>query len=320
MKKAALSCLWAVITAIMFCSSVNSLRSIVASARRQSTTHNYFTAVSRASVVYSPTHSVRSIALPQISRSHTYSSPLSGKQSRSMASTDDATEAEDTSVKGKLMKMWKNYGVVTIGTYLSIYVSVLSSFYFALDYDVFKASTFGLDPAAAVQKVCDLVEYYSGNNFLPGYIREHPKVGTFAIAWVMTKFTEVRPDSKPNPATNPNRAQIAPHLSPFSLFCSARSLTLSLSTPLRHEAPAYRPGYQRRPVHRQIFEVRPRKGREGKEPVVYPLLVSWPLFVSPFPWPHLHYETPTINRTCADIFVKSLICYESETIGKCRSF
>lgn len=30
----------------------------------------------------------------------------------------------------------------------------------------------------------------TGNVSLPGYIRDHPRVGTFAIAWVMTKFTE----------------------------------------------------------------------------------------------------------------------------------
>ncbi len=37
---------------------------------------------------------------------------------------------------------------------------------------------------------CNIFEMVTGNTFLPGYIREHPRVGTFAIAWVMTKFTE----------------------------------------------------------------------------------------------------------------------------------
>lgn len=99
-------------------------------------------------------------------------------------------EEVDNSLKGKVKSLWKNYGVVAIGTYFGIYVSVLSSLFFALDYDVFNASTFGFDPVAAVQKVCDLVESATGNSFLQGYIRENPRVGTFAIAWVMTKFTE----------------------------------------------------------------------------------------------------------------------------------
>lgn len=102
----------------------------------------------------------------------------------------DKNTPEDTSLKGKIKALWKNYGIVAIGTYAGIYVSVLSSVFFALEYDVFNAATFGFDPAAAVQKVCDLVEYSTGNKGLPAYIREHPKVGTFAIAWVMTKFTE----------------------------------------------------------------------------------------------------------------------------------
>ena len=32
---------------------------------------------------------------------------------------------------------------------------------------------------------------------LPGYIREHPRIGTFAIAWVMTKVTSPEPSSPP---------------------------------------------------------------------------------------------------------------------------
>jgi hypothetical protein len=36
----------------------------------------------------------------------------------------------------------------------------------------------------------EIVETVTGNHAVPGYIRENPRVGTFAIAWVMTKFTE----------------------------------------------------------------------------------------------------------------------------------
>jgi len=123
----------------------------------------------------------------------------SSSTSLKMAKRDDqkvvlgattAEEEEDVSVKGRLKLLWKRYGLVAIGTYLGIYVSVLSSVFYALDYDVFRASTLGLDPVAAVKKVCDLVESATGNTSLPGYIRENPRVGTFAVAWVMTKFTE----------------------------------------------------------------------------------------------------------------------------------
>ena len=93
-------------------------------------------------------------------------------------------------VKGGVKLLWKRYGMVAIGTYLGIYLSVLSSLFFSLDYDIFRSSTFGLDPAAAVQKVCDLVEQWTGNTSLPGFFRDHPRAGTFAVAWVMCKFTE----------------------------------------------------------------------------------------------------------------------------------
>jgi len=47
-----------------------------------------------------------------------------------------------------------------------------------------------MDPIAAVEKVTYLFEEITGSKSLPAYIRENPRVGTFAIAWVMTKVTE----------------------------------------------------------------------------------------------------------------------------------
>lgn len=91
---------------------------------------------------------------------------------------------------GKIKYMWKNYGSIAIGTYLSVYVVTLSSVFLCVDADVFNAASVGLDPISAIKKVCDIYEKVTGSNSLPGYIRDHPTVGTFAIAWVMTKFTE----------------------------------------------------------------------------------------------------------------------------------
>ena len=97
---------------------------------------------------------------------------------------------ENPGFKNKLKLLWSKYGVVTAVTYFSIYGSTLAGLYFSLEYDIFHASTLGFDPAQTVQGVCDTVERVTGNNALPEYIREYPKVGTFAIAWIITKFTE----------------------------------------------------------------------------------------------------------------------------------
>ncbi|KAJ1414927.1 hypothetical protein B484DRAFT_434847 [Ochromonadaceae sp. CCMP2298] len=106
-----------------------------------------------------------------------------------------ATEPErqtpvEVSFKDKVTGMWKNYGKLAIGTYLCIYVGTLSSLFMALDYHVFNAATFGFDPLQAIDKVCDIYEGVTGSASLPEYIRENPRVGTFAVAWVMCKFTE----------------------------------------------------------------------------------------------------------------------------------
>jgi len=97
---------------------------------------------------------------------------------------------EGGGLKDKVKTMWKTYGILAVGTYLGVYIATLGSMFVALDFDIFNAATFGLDPALAIEKFCDVIEMVTGNVSLPGYIRDHPRVGTFAIAWVMTKFTE----------------------------------------------------------------------------------------------------------------------------------
>ena len=80
--------------------------------------------------------------------------------------------------------------MVTVVTYLSTYVTTLSGLYFALDNDLLLASSLGFDPVTSVQRVCDLFETMTGSNMLPGLIRDEPRYGTFAVAWLITKFTE----------------------------------------------------------------------------------------------------------------------------------
>jgi hypothetical protein len=64
-----------------------------------------------------------------------------------------STQNQQLSLKDKLKTLWKQYGLIAVGTYLSIYVATLSSMFVALDWDIFNAATFGLDPMYAIQKV-----------------------------------------------------------------------------------------------------------------------------------------------------------------------
>ena len=84
----------------------------------------------------------------------------------------------------------KKYGPVFVATYGSLYVSTLAGMFVALDNGLFNAATFGMDPAAAVTKACDLIESLTGYADGPQYVRDNPRVGTFMLGWVMTKFTE----------------------------------------------------------------------------------------------------------------------------------
>lgn len=66
---------------------------------------------------------------------------------------DKSFATEPTSVTDKFKKMWQAYGVLAVGTYLSVYAGTLGSLFLALDYDIFNAATFGLDPVDAIKKV-----------------------------------------------------------------------------------------------------------------------------------------------------------------------
>jgi hypothetical protein len=108
-------------------------------------------------------------------------SPQSDKLSRK-------EKAVATGKKG--VSIVKKYGAIFVGTYLGVYVTTLTGIFMSLEFDIFNAATFGLDPKYAVHKFCDYIEWGTGYTGVPEYIRANPMAGTFALAWVMTKFSE----------------------------------------------------------------------------------------------------------------------------------
>eukprot|EP01040_Poterioochromonas_malhamensis_P015546 gene15546-17426_t len=118
---------------------------------------------------------------------------VSTQQTLYSTSKDDLYSSDgrtDLTLKEKFKKLWKAYGIVLISTYLGIYISTLGSLFIALDLDLFNAASVGLDPIYAIHKFSDIIQAITGSSSVSGFIRDNPKVGTFAIAWVMTKFTE----------------------------------------------------------------------------------------------------------------------------------
>ena len=72
-----------------------------------------------------------------------------------MLSTEPEKPAIQPTFKEKVGNMWKKYGKLAIVTYIGVYATTLGSIFFALDFDLFNAATFGFDHAAAITKVCD---------------------------------------------------------------------------------------------------------------------------------------------------------------------
>lgn len=88
------------------------------------------------------------MSLPQVR----YASSKPESEDKAAATTATASDKPAT-VSQKLKKMWEAYGVIAVGTYLSVYVTTLGSLFLALDYDVFNAATVGLDPTYAIHLV-----------------------------------------------------------------------------------------------------------------------------------------------------------------------
>jgi hypothetical protein len=97
---------------------------------------------------------------------------------------------QDMTMKEQLQNIWTNYRYTGLALYITLYITVLSTIFISLDLDILQASKFGVNPVDAIMKVCSIIETLTGNSGVAGFIRENPKWGTFAIAWVMCKLTE----------------------------------------------------------------------------------------------------------------------------------
>jgi hypothetical protein len=95
-----------------------------------------------------------------------------------------------TNYREKIKLLWKRYGMMFVATYLSVYGATLTGIFATLDFGLLNASSIGLEQAAVVAKVSNMIESATGIKWLPNYFRENPRVATLAVAWVATKFTE----------------------------------------------------------------------------------------------------------------------------------
>lgn len=90
-------------------------------------------------------------------------------------SNQAVVDSANVGYRAKLTNLWKKYGLLAVGTYFGIYFTTLGSLFLSLDYNLINPSTLGIDHTAAIHKICELVEDFTGITSLPNYIREHPQ-------------------------------------------------------------------------------------------------------------------------------------------------
>ena len=98
---------------------------------------------------------------------------------------------------GKIKALWRKYGMVAIGTYLSVYVTTLFGIYATMktgllsnkdkvDKDSWLSS---FDPDKMVQKYVRFGESLGLDKYVD-LSHINPRTSVFVMAWITTKFTE----------------------------------------------------------------------------------------------------------------------------------
>ena len=94
-------------------------------------------------------------------------------------------------------EMFRRYGPVFVGTYLSIYAATLGSLFLGIE-------SGALDPAfvlsqvssntdevkSTVQVITDVLDHYPWTRPAVPVLEKHPELANLGVAWVATKFTE----------------------------------------------------------------------------------------------------------------------------------
>lgn len=101
----------------------------------------------------------------------------------------EGEEGEGEPKMGKIRLMVQRYGKVAVVTYLGVYVTTLGLLFGAIESGV-NPFDYGVDSGNMVDKVTGMLEGYSWGEPVVESIRKNPHVGNFALAWILTKFTE----------------------------------------------------------------------------------------------------------------------------------
>eukprot|EP00644_Phytophthora_capsici_P006978 jgi/Phyca11/526248/estExt2_fgenesh1_pm.C_PHYCAscaffold_80118 len=109
-----------------------------------------------------------------------------------------AASTEGMSHMERLKDLWRKYGIVAIGTYLTMYGSVLGSIYLAIDQGWVRTSKRTSSKGEGQsEETFNLVtttnKCFAEDMGIAQYLeveRVTSKSGTFLLAWIATKFTE----------------------------------------------------------------------------------------------------------------------------------
>lgn len=146
----------------------------------------------------------RTIELPRItlparcfSATTNASSGDDGEKKITMQERRDNARKAATKGAKSAREMFRTYGPVFVGTYLTVYAATLGSLFLGIEsgaldpaYVLSQVSSESAEAKSTVDVIIDVMNHYPWTQPAVPVLEKHPELANLGVAWVATKFTE----------------------------------------------------------------------------------------------------------------------------------
>ncbi|CAJ1933920.1 unnamed protein product [Cylindrotheca closterium] len=139
------------------------------------------------------------IALPARYFSSTTNNSSADRGEKKMTMKERGKNARNAGKKGAkaVGEMFRRYGPIFVGTYLTVYGATLGSIFLAIEsglvdpaYVLMKVSSTSAEAKSTGDVIIELLDHYSWTRPAVPILEKHPEFANLGVAWVATKFTE----------------------------------------------------------------------------------------------------------------------------------
>lgn len=146
----------------------------------------------------------QTIEIPRVTLPTRYFSSTTNNSSadsgeKKMSMKERGTNARNAARKGAKSagEMFRTYGPIFVGTYVSVYAATLGSIFLAIEsgaldpaYVLSQVSSTSEEAKSTVDLIIGVFDHYAWTRPAIPILQKHPELANLSVAWVATKFTE----------------------------------------------------------------------------------------------------------------------------------